>query len=502
MSGNVQVLRFEPRATLDICLHMHQLGHLRPETARTLSTPVRIYHDDLPGARAALKSALAAREGLRGRKPNHALDMVFAGPPRFYTEGAWPDAKIDEWARDVVAWARDLMGPNTVFSSAGLHMDEAAPHLHLLCVPIDAEGRLGWKTVLREAGERLGTGYAAGKPRPKGADYTFVQDHLYENVSRKYGLSRGERKSKAKHQPTDRAIGLERAIEILEAQKQELKTEAAELRTARDQAEARADEIHAQLVVETRAMVGDAQARARHVIDSAGTTADGILATAEETARRQAEEDSRLGKAGGVALSKTAREGRRLRAEWEQKVALLEADLATTKKERDTALGERDTAQEEVVTVREQMRVEKTDLSTRLANMKARAEQAEASLERLRLREHAVRPAALSQARQEHEATVQRMTQEHQAVVEERDRLKQEKASLASQLASATALVRKAASVGKATLFTDELLPVLREMGVVDILSNHPVFVRLLRASARQQERHRAERERRGDGDG
>lgn len=492
MPGNIQVLRFEPRKQLDIKLHLHQLGELRPTSARALDTPAHVYFNNFQAARDALTAAIAARKGVRGPKPHHALDLVLAGPPGFKTEHEWPEEKVHAWGRDCVAWAVDLMGPNTVFSSAALHYDEGSPHLHLLCVPIDSEGKLGWKSVLREATERLNGGVPL--PRKKGGDYGFVQDHLYETVSRHYGMERGQKGNRVTHQAIDRLKGAERSIQIIEA-------EAEELRAARAQAEAHAADLHAQLVAESKAMVGDARAQARDVIASAGSTADEIVSKAKEGARRQAEEDARLGTAGGIGISRAAREGRRLRADWEQKVDFLEAELAATQGERDAAQAALKTAEEEVVTVRDLMRTERADMDTLVATLRKRAEDAEAYLSRFREREHEVRPAALTQARREHEATVRRMTEEHQAVVEERDRLREEGTVLRERVATVQGLLKKAADVGKSTFFNNELVPILREAGLLETLSRNRAFARLLNAAARQRERHRAEARGRETGD-
>ena len=90
---------------------------------------------------------------------------------------------MDRWAADSVQWARDTF-PDSTPIVAALHMDESAPHVHMMLIP-EVDGELGWRQVSEAA---------TGKPFRK--SYESLHDSYAEAVASKYGLARGERKSK------------------------------------------------------------------------------------------------------------------------------------------------------------------------------------------------------------------------------------------------------------------------------------------------------------------
>ena len=67
--------------------------------------------------------------------------------------------------------------------NAVVHMDEKTPHMHVVTVPITADGRLSAKELTSNE-----------------MSFRQVQDVFYQNVSKKYGLKRGEPKSKTKRE--------------------------------------------------------------------------------------------------------------------------------------------------------------------------------------------------------------------------------------------------------------------------------------------------------------
>ena len=213
----IQVLRFEGRATLDDALVRHIRGVTRPPTAREFPGVVSVHDKVCLGAIVDLggDGAQAAREAIaaatakprRGRKPKHVIDIVIAGPPSYGPE-QWSDARELQWARDSVAWVREVLGPQSVVVAATLHRDEKSPHLHVLAVPIERE-RISWKAVRDRAAqvERDRLGDIAGR-KSRGAHrdaYRTLQDGYQAAVGCRFGLGRGEVGSEATHAQIDRA---------------------------------------------------------------------------------------------------------------------------------------------------------------------------------------------------------------------------------------------------------------------------------------------------------
>ena len=234
----VQVLRFEGRATLDDALVRHVRGVTRPPTARefpgvvSVHDPVRLGAvvdlggDGVEAAREAIAAATAKPR--RGRKPKHAIDVMIAGPPSYGPE-QWSDARELQWARDSVAWARGVLGPESVVVAATLHRDETSPHLHVLAVPIE-RGRISWKAVRDRAakGERDRLGDVAGR-KSRGAHrdaYRTLQDGYQAAVGSRFGLGRGEVGSEATHVQIDRAQAAEHRAELAESRLAEARAQA------------------------------------------------------------------------------------------------------------------------------------------------------------------------------------------------------------------------------------------------------------------------------------
>lgn len=105
--------------------------------------------------------------------------------------------------------------------NAVVHLDEKTPHMHVVSVPITEDGRLSAKTL---------TSGSMG--------FRQVQDRFYKEVSKKYGLKRGEPKSE-----TDRAHRTKAEYEIeklnkqIESAKKELKGVYNEIDFAKEQFE-------------------------------------------------------------------------------------------------------------------------------------------------------------------------------------------------------------------------------------------------------------------------
>ena len=101
----VQVVRIETYKTLDWALYQHDRGKKRPGTARVVEEPARIFEEDWEGA----KHAMQGGQGQGGSKPNHAVEFVLTGIPKYGTSEAWDEATIDAWTQDAVNWRRDVI---------------------------------------------------------------------------------------------------------------------------------------------------------------------------------------------------------------------------------------------------------------------------------------------------------------------------------------------------------------------------------------------------------
>ena len=99
-----------------------------------------------------------------------------------------------EWAQAAAAWARDVLGPTSAVVACHLHRDESAPHVHVTAVPRTFVGELGWKPRLTEWFAEKGI--LPGRLRDR---YATLHDDFAEQVSERYGLSRGVRGGRAVH---------------------------------------------------------------------------------------------------------------------------------------------------------------------------------------------------------------------------------------------------------------------------------------------------------------
>ena len=186
---SIQVLRIETRDALDPAPLRHCAGEYRPPHARQAGEPERsnvVYRDNREAARARIAELTAKPR--RGRPAKHAVDMVFAGPPRYADESRWDGERIKAWAEDTIRWVERAF-PTATIAIAALHQDEAAPHVHLTLVP-EIDGRLSWREcVQRAVGAR---------------DYQKAQDAYHHAVAERHGLDRGERLDRARQKKPTR----------------------------------------------------------------------------------------------------------------------------------------------------------------------------------------------------------------------------------------------------------------------------------------------------------
>ena len=209
--GHYQILRIETYKRLDERLVAHVEGVSRPPTARPVDPGVASVHPEQPplgaivelggaGAESARELIDRTRPTGRGRKPGEAIEILMAGPPSYGSPGQWSEVRELEWARESVAWARRIIGPESLVVTAALHRDEKSPHVQMLVVPVH-KGRLGWTGVKNAAAERI----APDLQHPPRTRYAGFQDDYQAHVGRRFGLGRGEVGSQATHAQIDRA---------------------------------------------------------------------------------------------------------------------------------------------------------------------------------------------------------------------------------------------------------------------------------------------------------
>ena len=89
----------------------------------------------------------------------------------------------DKYFNDALDWLKEKHGAENIIH-AGIHRDEKSPHMYVFVVPIDDKGKLNCRHFLGGSKNVL----------------SELQTEFHEKVANKYGLERGVKGSKAKHQ--------------------------------------------------------------------------------------------------------------------------------------------------------------------------------------------------------------------------------------------------------------------------------------------------------------
>lgn len=149
-----------------------------------------LHGPDSPEAVAGLARALMAAAGVRPQKKNAvlALEQVFSLP-------ANTDIDLTAYFNDCVQWvARNFGGLDNVLS-ADVHLDESAPHLHVLILPL-VDGRMNGSDLFGNR-QRL----------------QFLQNDFHAAVAGRYGLA----KAPARLQGQAKAKTVETVIKQIQA---------------------------------------------------------------------------------------------------------------------------------------------------------------------------------------------------------------------------------------------------------------------------------------------
>lgn len=120
--------------------------------------------------------------------------------------------EIEDWALDTYKWACKRFGEGNIVGFV-IHLDESLPHIHCTVLPITPQNKFSWKYW-------FGSTIEEGRMLLKG-----YHDSYFEEVSKKYGMARGEdiNVTGAKHRSTKEyrieAEKLEKEISGLETEK-------------------------------------------------------------------------------------------------------------------------------------------------------------------------------------------------------------------------------------------------------------------------------------------
>lgn len=135
-------------------------------------------------AMARFRKTLPKKIG-KGRVP--CVELMMTVSPEVMTR---PDFKITSYLNDCDQWAEETFGKENVFLKVH-HKDEKTPHSSIFIVPkVIKKYKDGHTEEVLAAKQWLGGREKLSK----------LQDDFYEKVGKKYGLERGIKNSKAKHQ--------------------------------------------------------------------------------------------------------------------------------------------------------------------------------------------------------------------------------------------------------------------------------------------------------------
>ncbi len=128
--------------------------------------------------------------------------------------------EVEDWAMDSYRWCCEQFGSENVIGFQ-VHLDEKSPHCHALVVPVGRKGKAKSERVMWSAKfGKDGNGYKAA--------LHAMHTSLYETVSRKYGLERGDSiegrdvRHLDKHEFYSEQLKLQKAIKGLTTMKENL----------------------------------------------------------------------------------------------------------------------------------------------------------------------------------------------------------------------------------------------------------------------------------------
>ena len=215
-----------------------------------------------------------------------ASHTYFAGPDQTGRDGDWDQDRLVTWKTATVAFLREEFGANLVTMT--LHLDEAVPHAHCwvtTAVKVEKKGRGRPRKDGTKAAPVMGWTLNHDRVIGSGKDAFSERQDRYANAMAPLGLQRGQRHSKAHHQPIRQFYAeLEGHVAAAEAERQAVR----DLRLTAEQ-----DAIRARIEHQG---AEHATMRARQAQQAAEESRKAIIAAkteAEESRRRavQAEQE-------------------------------------------------------------------------------------------------------------------------------------------------------------------------------------------------------------------
>lgn len=158
---------------------------------------------------AALLAAIDKQPKRRGKQPSVAVELFYQGPAPYGDEDAWPPEKVQAWVKDVQEWTQRCTAGAGTIVEAYLHQDEGELHAHVGVIPATWDDLRPSKLKL----EHALAGRAINDHRER---MSAIQDRLYADVSSKYGLERGEKRTGKRNVPRDHGIGIRKRAETAE----------------------------------------------------------------------------------------------------------------------------------------------------------------------------------------------------------------------------------------------------------------------------------------------
>ena len=202
----------------------HTWGTLRQAAQHTMRDPsVSWLGENIDPARTALNDALVGSgdvvEDVRvrlaavGLEPKigqvvarellvSASHTYFAGPGQTGRDGDWDQDRLAAWKTETLAFLREEFGANLVTMT--LHLDEAVPHAHVwvtTAVKVEKKGRGRPRKDGTKVAPVMGWTLNHDKVLGSGKDAFSERQDRYANAMAPLGLQRGQRHSKAHHQP-------------------------------------------------------------------------------------------------------------------------------------------------------------------------------------------------------------------------------------------------------------------------------------------------------------
>jgi hypothetical protein len=119
-----------------------------------------------------------------------AVELMMTASPEVFTR-----IKASEYLNACDEWAKKVFGASNIFLITH-HYDETTPHTSILLVPIDPKGKLNCRHFLGERNK-----------------LSELQDSFAETVGKSFGLDRGVKGSKARHQTIKQFYGKVQALD-------------------------------------------------------------------------------------------------------------------------------------------------------------------------------------------------------------------------------------------------------------------------------------------------